>query len=241
MRTRHYEGAELEFFADAKNWKAYVARQLASMITGDVLEVGAGIGITTQTLNRPTVRSWTALEPDPALAQRARAIQQAPGCPRVDVVVGVLDDLPPSQVFDTILYVDVLEHIDDDASQLELAAQHACGGGRVIVLAPAHQWLFSPFDESIGHFRRYDRSMIESLATPGLRLDRCWYIDSAGLLVSAANRLVLRSSQPRPSQIKMWDRALVPISRMLDPLLGRKVGKSIIAVWTRDEITGPPT
>ena len=65
-----------------------------------------------------------------------------------------------------------LEHIEDDREGLKLAAAHLRPGGRTIVLSPAHQWLFTPFDAAIGHFRRYNRSMLRSISPPELRIER---------------------------------------------------------------------
>lgn len=59
------------------------------------------------------------------------------------------------------------------------------------------------------------------------------YLDATGLLLSGANRLLLRSSVPTLAQVLTWDRWVVPISRRLDPLLGHAVGKSILVVWRR--------
>ena len=101
------------------------------------------------------------------------------------------------------------------------------------MMSPAHQWLFSPFDRAIGHFRRYDRKGLQRLTPQGLTLRRLRYLDSGGLLASLVNRFLLRSSTPGVRQIRVWDQILVRLSRLLDPLLGYRVGKSICAVWCR--------
>ena len=75
---------------------------------------------------------------------------------------GTLSELSDSDKFDTILYMDVFEHIEDDRAELERAAAQLAPDGHLIVLAPAHQWLFTPFDESIGHYRRYSRRTLEA-------------------------------------------------------------------------------
>jgi len=229
-----YQGSELELFAEAHRWKSYLRERLARHLRGDVLEVGSGIGSTTKALCTPAVRSWTALEPDPVLSQLAvSADGDSPITIQVRHRVGTLADLEPRPSFDTIAYVDVLEHIADDRGELEKAAEILRPSGRLVVLAPAHQWLFTPFDSAIGHYRRYGRAALRSLTPPTLELEHLYFLDSAGLLASAGNRLFLRSAQPTLSQIKLWDRVLVPISRVLDPLLGRRVGKSIVAIWVK--------
>jgi hypothetical protein len=145
---------------------------------------------------------------------------------------GTVTDLG-SERFDTFIYIDVLEHIRDDAAELCLAAEHLEPGGRLIVLSPAHQFLYSPFDQAIGHYRRYDREMLGALTPENCRLEKCLYLDSAGLLLSLANRMLLRQSMPTLNQILFWDRQVIPVSKILDRLSGFRYGKSILAIWKR--------
>jgi len=141
----------------------------------------------------------------------------------------------PSRQFDTILYIDVVEHIEKDREELKRAASHLRPGGHLIVLSPAHQRLFSPFDAAIGHFRRYNRAMLRAISPAGLLLERMRYLDSAGMILSAANMLLLRQSMPTAAQLRFWDLCIVPISRVLDKLLLYSIGKTVIAVWRRPE------
>lgn len=234
-RSGHYsyEGSELDVFALATNWKAYWASRVAPHIGARVLEVGAGLGVTARALCKSQTK-WIALEPDPALAHRMREDVGAGLLPaQCEVRVGILQDIESSERFDTILYIDVLEHIQDDRSELERAAARLDTRGCVVVIAPAHQFLYTAFDQAIGHFRRYDHEMIAALKPAGLTLDRFEYLDSVGFLASLANRLVLKSATPSASQIKVWDRLMVPLSRGLDPLLQRRFGKSVLAIWRK--------
>jgi hypothetical protein len=93
--------------------------------------------------------------------------------------------------------------------------------------------LYTPFDASIGHFRRYDRPMLRRISPANLRLERMRYLDCAGLFASAANLLFLRQSMPTKAQLRFWDSWIVPLSRILDRLLQYSVGKSILAVWQK--------
>lgn len=226
-------GAALALFAAASNWKAYLCGQTRPYVTGRVLEVGAGIGATMLALCDGTQTSWTALEPDPESAAQIGRPAAMPGEVALDVRVGTTESLAGSGPFDSIIYVDVLEHIEDDAAEMRRAAELLAPGGALVVLSPAHRVLFSPFDSAIGHLRRYTMRSLSELTPPGLRLEKHRYLDSAGILASFASRLFIRSPLPSRGQILFWDRVLVPISRCLDPLLGYRVGKSILVVWRR--------
>jgi SAM-dependent methyltransferase len=228
-----YVGDELSLFAAARNWKQYLHRQLLPYTRGEVLEVGAGLGATTLALIHDGAARWVCLEPDPRLAaQLEERIRSGELPSRCEVVVGTLDGYF-GDGFDAVLYIDVLEHIEADAAELTRAAARVRAGGHLIVLSPAHQWLYSPFDEAIGHFRRYTKAMLRGLTPDGMRLVRLRYLDSVGLLASAANRALLRSSMPNAAQIRLWDGAMVPLSRFADRLAGYRIGKSVLAVWQR--------
>ena len=229
-----YAGSELALFAQALRWKAYWARTLRRFVSGSVLDVGAGIGSNVAVLLSPQVRSWVALEPDHALVDDMQASLASHALPALcQPMAGTLADLPGGAMFDTILYIDVMEHIADDRAEAVLAAAHLTPGGRLIVLVPAHQYLFSAFDTAIGHYRRYNRRSLLALAPPGCRLEFFRMLDSVGFFASLANRLLLRAALPSAGQIRLWDRVMVPISVCLDPLLGYRFGKTAVAVWTR--------
>lgn len=230
--SQAYPGSELELFAGARRWKAYLRSLLRAHLIGDVLEVGAGIGATTGALCDGSQRTWLCLEPDPVLARQiedAVVAGRLPACCRV--VTGRVGDLPGGLRFDTMLYIDVLEHIEADGAELTAAVTRLRPGGTLAVLAPAHRWLFSPFDAAIGHHRRYTRASLVHVAPPALRPLGVFYLDSAGLVASLANRLALRQTLPTARQIAVWDRWLVPLSRRLDPLLGFRIGKSVLGIW----------
>jgi len=230
-----YVGGELALFRHAHNWKAYMRRRLAPFITGAVVEVGAGIGGTTENLaDLPGVTGWLCVEPDEGQCAQLEGLRADGAIPaHTRVHRGYLADLPPAAA-DTVIYIDVLEHIEDDRGELALAASHLKPGGRVVVLAPAYQSLFGPFDTAVGHFRRYTLPQLRSLADPAaLAEEAAFHLDSVGLAASLANKLVLGQSLPTPAQVALWDKAMVPVSRLLDPLVLNSFGKSAIIVWRR--------
>jgi protein-L-isoaspartate O-methyltransferase len=232
MSAFAYIGSELELFAHARHWKAYLRSHLEPFLGQRVLEVGAGTGNTTKVLCASARERWVCLEPDAQLgAQLRSAIRAGELPPWCQVIVGTLAELPRRQQFDTIIYIDVLEHIEDDCRELARAISYLQAGGHLIVVAPAHRWLFTAFDRAIGHVRRYTKGSLQAVIPQDLALVCCRYVDSCGLLASLANRLVLRQSMPTVPQIVWWDRRLVPLSRWLDRLCGYRVGKSVLGVW----------
>ncbi len=234
MTNYSYLGSELELFREAQNWKTYYSHLLKSYLGNEVLEVGAGIGATTEALCKGSQRRWVCLEPDPVLVNTLKSSiinGLLPKC--CELKLGTLSDLTVGQKFETIIYIDVLEHIKNDRAETRLAANHLRDGGFLVVLAPAHQLLFTPFDKSIGHYRRYNKSMLSAIVPENLKCVRLMYLDCIGLIASLGNRFILKSKMPTRKQIKFWDQVMVPLSKKIDPLLQYSVGKSILGVWQK--------
>jgi SAM-dependent methyltransferase len=148
------------------------------------------------------------------------------------VAEGTIDQLDAALQYDAILYIDVLEHIEDDAGEVRNAVRRLRPGGRLIILAPAHQYLYSAFDKAIGHYRRYNLARLRELTPEGSVVAGAFMLDSAGFFASLANRLITRSAMPTAAQIRFWDRMLVPIARATDPLTLHRFGKTAVIVWS---------
>lgn len=230
MSLQEYSGKELELFRHAVNWKKYFSKKLIPHIHGDVLEVGAGIGETTPYLYNDSVSSWTSLEPDNNLFEQLRQ----KSLPAINAMNGNLRDLHPSMQFDCILYIDVLEHIADDKEEMKRASRHLRPGGKLIVLSPAHQFLFNEFDRQIGHCRRYNRKTLRDVfINKGLKEQRMFYLESAGMPLLLVNKLFFRKKYPTLNTIHFWDKYLIPVSRLTDRLLNYSTGKTIVGIWQK--------
>jgi SAM-dependent methyltransferase len=231
---RPYEGKELEIFAQAHHWKAYWSDKIRPHLGKSVLEVGAGLGANTPFLLGPEQESWLCLEPDAALTARIPAtLADQPRHGIVKTRTGTLRDLTAKETFDTILYIDVLEHIEDDLGEMRAALAHVSPKGKIVVLSPAHPWLFTEFDRTLGHYRRYTRRSLRACTPAGATLIELYALDSFGLMATLANKLLLHQSMPTAKQIAFWDSYLVPVSRWTDPLIGFSLGKSLIGVWQK--------
>lgn len=229
-----YPGEELALFEKAVNWKKYFSRFITPLLRGRVLECGAGIGGTTALLNNGSAEEWVLLEPDEQMqANLVKKVNDHSLPANCRVKKGTIHSLSAADLYDCILYIDVLEHIEQDRAEMMEAANHLKTGGSLVVLSPAFPFLFSPFDHSIGHFRRYNRKMLSMLTVPSLKLRRSRYLDSAGFFASLANRLVLKKSTPTRAQVQAWDKWMIPVSRIADPVFFYSFGKSILATWEK--------
>jgi SAM-dependent methyltransferase len=229
-----YIGNELDLFEQAIVWKNYYAKFLKPFLKGRILEVGAGIGGTTGTLCDGSQDSWLCLEPDPELYSKLdKKIKkhELPAC--CYSMKGVTADLPANETFNAILYIDVIEHIEDDSEELARAKTLLDDNGYLIILVPAHQSLYNEFDKAIGHYRRYDKKMLAAAAPKELPLIDMKYLDSCGLLASLMNKYFLKQDYPTLRQIHFWNRVIIPVSKPIDFILGYRAGKTVIGIWQK--------
>lgn len=229
-----YIGQELSIFAHAKNWKQYYASIIRPYFGKHIVEAGAGIGATTRELCDGTQEEWICLEPDSVLRSEIERLitqKKLPSCCRAQG--GFVSNIPMEQKVDTVIYIDVLEHIENDRAELQEATSHLSQEGRLIVLSPAFNFLYSPFDKSIGHFRRYDRKMYQALTPTDCRIEKLMYLDSVGAATSLVNRMFLSQAMPTVNQILFWDRRIIPIAKWIDRLLRYRVGRSLLGVWVK--------
>ncbi len=230
-----YQGKELDLFEQAVRWKRYFGAKIAPHLRGSVLEVGAGQGGTTVALAPLVSTSWTCLEPDEQLlACIEKKINTGilPG--HCTLVQGTINSMSASDQFGSILYIDVLEHIGDDRAELSNAASHLEKGGRIVVLSPAFNLLFSPFDKAVGHHRRYTKKSLEAAIPSNFTCITTCYLDSVGAALSLSNRILLRQRTPSTQQIHFWDNIVVPCSMIIDRVLGHSFGRSILGIWEKN-------
>jgi SAM-dependent methyltransferase len=233
----NYVGSELFIFKNALNWKKYWASILFPHISGDILEVGAGIGANISSIYNTKVKSWSAVEPDKSLLDEfERQIEIEKLEININLINGTARDVKEGNYFDVILYIDVLEHIENDSAEINEVLNLLKPGGRIIILAPAHKFLFTEFDIAVGHYRRYNKKLIRELMnskSQSLEETKLIYLDFLGGALSLINRFVLNQSHPSRSQIVFWDSVIIPMSKIIDNLLRFQVGKSILAIYTR--------
>ena len=128
------------------------------------------------------------------------------------------------------MYIDVIEHIEDDKAELEKASNLLKQGGRIFIIVPAHQYLYSPFDKKIGHYRRYNKKLLKSIIPNYMTIEKLYYLDSVGFFLSLFNKIFLKQSMPTLKQIQFWDKVIIPISKLIDPLFGFNFGKSLLVI-----------
>lgn len=236
MENYKYIGSELELFSNALNWKMYFMSKIKNFINGNVLEVGAGLGSNSKYISKSNYETLTCLEPDDSMFKYLCNQSDLLRIKDMKFLNGTLSTLSTEYLYDTIIYLDVLEHIENDREELEIAYKLLNPQGHLIILSPAHQWLYTPFDASIGHFRRYSKATLKQVVPKKLEIVKLHYLDSMGLFASLANKLLLKQRMPTINQIAFWDKFIIRFSRVLDFLIMFSLGKSVLFIGKKSMI-----
>ena len=217
---------ELEFFDAAKNWRKYQFENILKYINSSVLEVGPGTGNNVQ-YYKNRASEITLLEINKHLASLLKSKF------REDKKITVQNSDIHSQErkFDTILYMDVLEHIEDDKKEINRAVEQLKSGGNLIFFVPAYQFLYSDFDKVIGHVKRYTKHFFLSFeADEKISIIELKYFDSIGFFIAVLNKLFNKNTKKTIGLgVKIWNK-LIFLSKIVDLICLNKFGKSLFCV-----------
>jgi SAM-dependent methyltransferase len=224
------QAAWLEQLGGADAYNRWIFDTIRPFVAGRTLEVGCGTG-TFSRLLAGAAAHLTAVDieaPFVAATERATA-----GCANTTVICADAALHPWPQSFDTIVALEVIEHIADDAGFLRTLGGALAPGGRLVLKVPALPALFGALDRAVGHHRRYDRRGLGArLAAAGLAVGPIAYFNVAGVLGWWLNGRVLGRTRPPGAQVRAFD-AAVPLLRRIERLVPPPIGLSLFAVATR--------
>lgn len=220
----NYIGKELQLFAQAEKWKSYWSRfiPLHNIKLTSAIEVGSGIGSNSKFISR-YYPEYLGIEPDLNLVTLAKNHYND-----VRFEVGT-SQLIPNGFAGCILYIDVLEHIQDDYLEIQNCVEKMSEGSFLFILVPANMDLFSNFDDEVGHFRRYSKKSLLSIMPNTIEVISVRNLDVIGYLVLKISKFLRLEVTPTDRSVKIWD-FLIPLSSIFDKLLNYRIGKSLILV-----------
>jgi len=195
----------LDAFASAPNFNRWMADTIRPYVGQRVLEIGAGMGNLTRQLV-PGRRKYVATDIDREHLERLA--NRLANRPNLEIAALNAERAEMHQRFigqmDTVICLNVLEHIEDDVEVLRNIRSMLEDGGRAVILVPCGQNLFNSLDEELGHFRRYSEEQLRARMTDAgfevetiLRFNRAsrpgWWLNGSVLKRRTISRLQLRN------------------------------------------------
>jgi len=235
-----YIGKDLESMSFTVNYHNWILEEFRPFIGKDVVEVGAGTGSFSALLLNENPKTLSLIEPSGMFEELRRNIGKSVTKTKVNLYNSIFRDVAEKIVDirrpDTIVYVNVLEHIEDDLA--ELRAMHASleNGGHALIFVPALMALYGEFDRRIGHYRRYSKKELEEKCTAaGFKIVSSRYFDFAGIVPWFVKYRILRSDSLSAGAVTIYDRMVVPLVKRLEALVRVPIGKNILMVIRKDQ------
>ena len=231
MSDRTAQDFWLANLGEADRFNRWVLSRFERHLGEDVLEVGCGSGNFT-VLMAARGHRVTGIDIDPGYVETAR--RRLAKFTGARVTCGDATAADWSERFDTVVALDVVEHIENDREFLARLARALKPGGKLVVKVPAGPGLMSTLDEVVGHYRRYDRrSLAATLRAAGLAPLSLSHFNVAGTLGWWLNGKVLKRTTPPGEQVKAFE-ALVPLFRAAEAMVPLPFGLSLIGVAAND-------
>ena len=230
-----YAGNDLEVLADMPNYYSWIMESFGPHVRGQVVEYGAGVGTISARLT-PLAGTLTIVEPSPNLAARLR--DRFAASPNVRIVPASLEthvaQLPRDSV-DTLVLVNVLEHIADDRAALRQLVEALRPGGHLLLFVPALQFLTSRLDRDLGHHRRYHKpDLVGKVTAAGAAVQTCRYVDLLGVFSWLIVNTMMGATAFNPALVAVNDRYAVAFTRRIEKMLGAPFGKNLVLVARKD-------
>lgn len=223
-----YTGKELEAMSFARNYNNWILEFIEPYLGKVVAEVGAGIGNFSEILLKTPLEALVAFEPSknlfPLLSEKLKSEKRA------TPFNGFLNAQDCKKQFDSVIYVNVLEHIENE--RVELVNSHYClrARGHLLLFVPALEALWSNLDLAVGHYRRYNKSCLVSLVEDaGFRIIEARYFDVLGIIPWYIN-CVLMGRGVDSQGVALYDKCVVPLMKKMEKFLTPPVGKNILLI-----------
>lgn len=217
----------LSLMKDAPNYLNYIAKMVNKHLpkSGVIVDFGAGNGFQSSFVREPN-EEYLCVEDDPLMQDLLRL--------RGYKIRSTLKSIEPNSVA-AVISINCLEHIKDDEGVIHEIHDILEDNGRVIVYVPALPFLYSDMDQKVGHHRRYTKKTLSALFPPSeFTVDSLIYLDVLGIFATLLYKyLPTRNSNTENQGLKVYDRVLVPVTKVIDRILGYRLGKNLLVIATK--------
>ncbi len=230
----------LQSIQHADRFNAWMHAQIKPFCKGNVLEIGSGIGNISKFLIldgfSTTLSDYNGNYCD-ILSEKYNDKPNIKNILHLDILDADFDNKYAKlfATFDTIIGLNVIEHVDDDTTAIENCKKLLAHNGVIIMLVPAYNWLFNGIDTALGHFRRYNKNTVSNLfAKTQLQTKHMHYFNASAIGGWFISGKIFKNSVIKQNQMKIYNR-FVGLFKFIDVCTFNRIGISLIAVASKME------
>lgn len=228
-----YVGKDLEAMSFAVNYHKWILEEFRPFLGKKLVEVGAGTGSFSEMLLQEKPENLSLIEPSEMFRFLEQNISQFESETAVNYYNSIFSEAADElgERPDTIIYVNVLEHIENDTAELKKVYETLETGGHCLIFVPAFMALYGAFDEKVGHFRRYTKRELEEKAkSAGFKIVKSKYFDFVGILPWYIKYKLLKSDSLESGAVTAYDKFAIPVTKQFERLLRFPAGKNVLTV-----------
>jgi SAM-dependent methyltransferase len=214
---------------EAKNYRQYELDMVAPHVGRSMLEIGSGLGHFAEAF-LPRLDRLVASDFDPYCVEQLK--KRFAGRDDIDVLqFGLPTEIPIGDKVDTVVMMNVLEHIEEDVEALRSLAKVTVPGGRIIIWVPGYMQLYGDFDRKVGHVTRYTPKTLAATVTgAGLGIETLKPINFLGGIAWWVAVRRGGAGYPDPKLVKIYDRTVVPMTRAIERVVRPPFGQTVFCV-----------
>lgn len=214
--------------ADQPRYRRYQLDLISPHCGNTVLEVGAGLGEFAAGFTDLDRLVVTDADPG-AVELLAERFADRPEVEARQLALG--DELSLDKPVDSVVAINVLEHIEDDAGALRSLAELVVPGGTIVLWVPGYQQLYGEFDRRVGHVRRYTPATVsDAVLRAGLQVELAKPVNLLGGIAWWAAVRRGGSTAPNPKLVAIYDRFVVPATRAVESRIRVPFGQTVLCV-----------
>ncbi len=231
-----YQGEDLEAMMQADHYYRWLIKAMSPYIGKNIVEVGSGVGSFSKLLKELSPKTLDLIEPSKktflSLKENIKSTKKTKVTTHNSYLKGVEKELKNKA--DTYIYINVFEHIEDDFAEAKRVAEMLKPGGNLIIFVPALNALYSNFDKSIGHYRRYDKQrLIKISEDAGLEVKQVRYMDMAGIVPWWVSFVAMKRKGLVGPLVKIYDSICIPIISKAEDILHVPIGKNALLIASK--------
>ncbi|MFO1391449.1 MAG: methyltransferase domain-containing protein [Agitococcus sp.] len=230
MSDNQYFGKDLEAMTFAINYHQWILEQIQPFIGKSVAEIGAGNGNFSEFILQKDINKLYAFEPSKNMFDMLKS--KYIGNQKIEAINDFFENKSNNyaEFFDSVMYINVLEHIPDDLEALMHAHTTIKKEGYLLIFVPALGFLYSDLDKKVGHQRRYSKKMLIDVVTQaGFKIEKVKYFDVLGILPWYITFVLLGKTTSK-ANVTLYDKIVVPIAKIIEKIITPPLGKNLILI-----------
>ncbi|NUO09374.1 MAG: class I SAM-dependent methyltransferase [Candidatus Brocadia sp.] len=226
--------SDLEIMMHAKNYRRWIINTVKPHIGNRILEVGGGIGNNVEYL---LDRELIVIIDNHQKCEKY-ILRRFNNSNILFFNMDITNNSAVAQLakfnFDTILCLNVLEHIENDVVGLQNIKDVLAVNGKLILIVPAFNSLYGSIDKAVGHKRRYTKNLlVKKINSLHMEIESLRFMNFLGIFGWFLNNKILRRKKESLPQIVFYDKYLAPFAEKLEKILPPPIGLSIVGVFRK--------